>query len=82
MTFWDVAAGILVGGGLIMGMVWGAKRSGAEQPFFWICGGLACFVILWRGYVWHETGDAAALRADKVAGDLYAKYDLALPDHQ
>jgi hypothetical protein len=75
MTFWDIAAGILIGAGLIMGMVWGAKRGGSERPFFWICGALACFVILWRGAVWHDG-------TERAKADLYAKYGITPVNHQ
>lgn len=79
LTFWDIAAGILIGGGLIMGMCWGARRSGNDRAFFWICAGLAAFVIGWRTLIWH--GDIPGEHRQSVA-DLYAEYGIVPSDHQ
>jgi hypothetical protein len=77
MNLWDIAAGILIGAGLIMGMVWGVKRGGAERPFYWACLMVACAIVMWRTSVWYHGPEA-----QPAAADLYAKYDLIPPGHQ
>lgn len=84
MNFWDVAAGILLAAGLIMGIMWGTRRRGSERPFLWICAIFAAVIVIWRAGAWFETTEAYAHGPGSTVhvADLYSKYGLTPPDHQ
>lgn len=73
MTFWDIAAGILVAFGLIAGIIRGS-RSQADRPMLYICAGLAIFIVLFRGACWH--GLACEVDGHPKASELSARYGL------
>lgn len=72
MNMWDIAAGILLAAGLIVGIVLGFRRN--ERFVGCVALIFASAIIIWRAEAWHAASEPPSREA------LMAKYGLT--DHQ